>query len=704
MKARTALVLLLIMSACSTRSPRQDAPQFVAMNLAAHPDDEDGATMHYLRHARNIAVHSVIFTRGEGGQNEIGPELYEALGAIRSAETEAAARHLGTQVHFLNFKDFGYSKTATETFARWGGRDSVIAELVYMIRRLKPDIVFTNHDTVITGPRRQHGHHQVVGLAAYDAFALSADSTYHPDQLLEPGADLWQPARLFLRRFGGGGAYDAGLPVGDIHAATGESFASGAAEALGFHASQGMDQIAARVRQLDTMRFSMLRASDPVSLPLTDLYHGLSPRADRSFDMPYLIDSGRTETASLISDDSIAVPGQALVLSWGNLPADGLRWEFSGALDTTVWLREPGIRLHVPENAVLTRPARVFQYFRRVNHPPIVYAAYDGTGRQPVVAGYLPVEIAAPLHIESRRPSVRLHPGINEIPLQVHVFDRGLQNATIEATVMVDGRVLSDNVLEMALGGRGITGGIIPVSMPAVLPGADFEIILDGGTNQERLEGRAFDAVVAPGLRLGLIASYDDTMEEALRELGVDYVLVDLSEPQMDDLHTIVIDIRGYLVREDLRAHNQELLDWVRGGGHLVVSYHKTFEWNEAGWAPFPLELGRARVSEEDAVVTVKAPAQPLMTWPNVLGSEVWEGWVQERGLYFPQEWDDRYEELFCMADTGEPSHCGSTLLASVGDGTYLYTALAWYRQLGNHHAGALSAFANFISLPLYNE
>ena len=98
----------------------QDTAPLVVMNLAAHPDDEDGRTLTYYRNAKNAVAYSVIYTRGEGGQNEIGPELYEELGAIRTDETERAARILGTQTYFLNFKDFGYSKKASEAFEFWG--------------------------------------------------------------------------------------------------------------------------------------------------------------------------------------------------------------------------------------------------------------------------------------------------------------------------------------------------------------------------------------------------------------------------------------------------------------------------------------------------------------------------------------------------------------------------------------------------------
>ncbi|HMB93670.1 MAG TPA: PIG-L family deacetylase, partial [Rhodothermales bacterium] len=239
MRLALYLFLVVFLSACAveaqqapsqTKATQPDTLQaprpLVMMNLAAHPDDEDGTTMAYYRHAKNAIVHSVVFTRGEGGQNEIGPELYEALGAIRSDETERAARHLGTQVHFLNFSDFGYSKMADEAFELWGGRDRVTARLVYLIRKLKPDVLFTNHDTLTTGPNRQHGQHQAVGIAAYDAFELAADPTYHPEQLEEEDVDLWQPKRLFLRHWRSSESDDVQVPVGEVLASKGISAAA----------------------------------------------------------------------------------------------------------------------------------------------------------------------------------------------------------------------------------------------------------------------------------------------------------------------------------------------------------------------------------------------------------------------------------------------------------------------------------------------
>jgi hypothetical protein len=182
-------------------------------------------------------------------------------------------------------------------------------------------------------------------------------------------------------------------------------------------------------------------------------------------------------------------------------------------------------------------------------------------------------------------------------------------------------------------------------------------------------------------------------------------------------LHTVLVDIRAYLVRADLRAYNENLLDWVNRGGHMVVNYQKTFEWNEdssdpfnpqahnpSNLAPYPLQLSRDRVTREDAPVTVLLPDHPLFNTPNKIDSSLWSDWVQERGLYFPGTYDPAYLELFEMNDPDEASLRSSTLLASYGEGTYMYTALGWYRQLKEYHPGVYAFFANLISLPLVDE
>ncbi|MEX0600900.1 MAG: hypothetical protein WD205_09675, partial [Rhodothermales bacterium] len=239
-------------------------------------------------------------------------------------------------------------------------------------------------------------------------------------------------------------------------------------------------------------------------------------------------------------------------------------------------------------------------------------------------------------------------------------------------------------------------------------------------TTTDFVEAQVFDVNVPTALQVGVVESYDNTLAVALKELGVEYTLLDstdLAEGRFEGLHTIVVDIRAYLVRQDLRTHNDRLLDWLRSGGHLIVNYQKTFEWNAeypdpfdasvnnpGTFAPYPLVLGRDRVTRESAPVTLLTPDHALLTSPNAVEPGDWAGWVQERGLYFPESYDGRYTELFSLHDPGEDPLTSSTLLADVDRGTYLYTALVWYRQLKTYHPGAYKLFANMISLPFADD
>lgn len=732
---RLALLLCLLLSLpAAAQSP------LVVMNLAAHPDDEDGATLTYYRHARDAVAYSVIFTRGEGGQNEIGPQLYEALGALRTDETERAARVLGTQVFFLNFYDFGFSKHAAEAFAVWGGRDAVTARLVYLIRKLKPDVLFTNHDTVTVGPARQHGQHQAVGIAAYDAFALAADPAYHPEQLEEEGVDLWQPQRLFLRRWGGDEApADAIVPIGERDPSTGMTYGERAARALGEHASQGMDLFAGRLRGLQANRFVLLRsAGPPLPAQARDLAAGLAPNRQAAPSLPYRIDSGRLPPlpdGAFTLDDSVAVPGQRLRLRWqpALLPGSRLQWRFSGAVDTTLFLSDgtPAVAmLRVRPDAAPTVPPARYQYERFENHPPVHYALVRAGTDEVLAAGYLPLAVAPPAALVPPEGPLLLHGGVFAVPFEADVFSPAAAHLDVQAAVArtADRTVIAQAQHRIALSGPGRVAGSVPLTLPAALPEGDYTVTLTArpataqgpeAASTLAQPARAFTAAVPPNLRVGLVTSYDNTLAAALRTLGTEPVLLDsaaLAQGRFEGLHTIVVDIRAYLVRPDLRAHNDRLLAWVRQGGHLVVSYQKTFEWNPDyddpfvagrknpdGFAPYPLRLGRDRITYEDAPVTVLAPEHPLLRHPYPVDASTWAGWVQERGLYFPATYDGRYRELVSMHDPGEAPLRGGLLLAQVGRGTYLYTPLVWYRQLKELHPGTYRFFANLVSLPLFD-
>jgi LmbE family N-acetylglucosaminyl deacetylase len=162
------------------------------------PDDEDGTTLTVLRRKHGVHTVSLFSTYGEGGQNAVGPELYEQLGVIRAEETRKAAIIQGSEPYFLGMKDFGFSKSAEEAFKFWG-HDESLRRMVLKIRELRPDVIITNHDT-----SRGHGHHQATGQLILEAFDAAADPKRFPEQLAQ--VKPWQPQRLFVRGFGGANA------------------------------------------------------------------------------------------------------------------------------------------------------------------------------------------------------------------------------------------------------------------------------------------------------------------------------------------------------------------------------------------------------------------------------------------------------------------------------------------------------------------
>jgi LmbE family N-acetylglucosaminyl deacetylase len=218
---------------------------WTVMCVAAHPDDEDGATLTVLRRKYGAHTVTVFSTYGEGGQNATGPELYEELGAIRARETEEASRIQGSEAHFLGLQDFGFSKSSAEAFRFWG-REEALRRMVLKIRQLRPDVIITNHNTT-----SGHGHHQATGILILEAFDAAADPRRFPEQL-RGEVRVWQAQRLFVRLGSPGGAAnkaaeDEAARAGKLISVNrnerdevrGSTYAEQALSALQRHATQG---------------------------------------------------------------------------------------------------------------------------------------------------------------------------------------------------------------------------------------------------------------------------------------------------------------------------------------------------------------------------------------------------------------------------------------------------------------------------------
>jgi hypothetical protein len=211
-----------------------------------------------------------------------------------------------------------------------------------------------------------------------------------------------------------------------------------------------------------------------------------------------------------------------------------------------------------------------------------------------------------------------------------------------------------------------------------------------------------FKVDTAPGLNIGYVRGPGDTVPGAIEQLGIGVSLLspeDLASADLSRYDTIIVGVRAYEFRPDLVANQQRLIEYVRDGGTVIVQY-QTLASEGVTFTPYPVKLSRARVVDETAPVTILEPAHPIFRWPNRITEKDFGGWVQERGLYFLEHWDERFMPLLASHDPGEPPQRGGMVIAPYGKGQYVYTGYAWFRQLPAGVPGAFRVFANLLSLP----
>lgn len=633
------LRLLLIFLSFIPFGLSAEEKSLVVMGLAAHPDDEDGATLAYYANIKRVKTYSLIFTRGEGGQNEIGSSLYDDLADIRTRETFQAARIIGAETYFLNFRDFGFSKTAKETFNRWGGKDEVLSRLVYYIRKLRPDVIITNHDTITTKPNRQHGNHQAVGIAAFEAFEKAADSTFHPEQLVG-GVTTWQTSKLFFRLFRpddlANPAWRDSLVEIDLSAAidSTRSVLQLAAEALAKHRSQGMDKLSPAQFPwfFQPRRFLLIRSRQTFPFIKNDLLGGIAPTERPMFSLADL-----DEPAPPLFDLKIS-PG---VLLKELATEKELIVEKSPRYERTLFLN-----LQNRSNQIL---------------PVSLNISLNGTSllRKPYLfSGAQKSAIVDTLRLLLEKDTLAI-----------------LQRILVEAT---------------PLGVEAATLNLKPV--------------------QAEVELKPVQAAHNNKLNIGLVRTYDNTLQDLLDAFNIPFSLLDsfaLASGKLNKYSTIILDLRAFGYRGDLVRHYARLLEYVRGGGKVVCFYHKPQDWNNQGdsvngFAPYPLFITSERVTEENASVKLLSPSHPLFHFPNKIVSEDWQNWVQERSIYLPSaeiaKTSEKYLRLLEMSDENDVQPSTAILWAQYGKGDYAYVSLALYRQLRLFHQGAIKLFFNLIS------
>jgi len=210
------------------------------------------------------------------------------------------------------------------------------------------------------------------------------------------------------------------------------------------------------------------------------------------------------------------------------------------------------------------------------------------------------------------------------------------------------------------------------------------------------------DVKVAPGLNVGYIMGAGDDMPQSLVNLGINVHFLtaeDLASGNLSKFDAIILGVRTYAVREDLKTYNGRILDYVKNGGVVIVQYN-TPEYDH-NYGPYPYQMGSnpQEVTDEHSKVEILAPANPVFSWPNKITSKDFENWVEERGSKFLESWDAAYQPLLETHDPDQAPQKGGLVYAKYGKGVYIYNAYAFYRQMPEGVPGAYRIFANMVSL-----
>ena len=786
-----ALVVCVQLIAPPAQSQSDNAPlhqalldlqnPWTVLCVAAHPDDEDGSSLTVLRRKYGVHTVSLFSTFGEGGQNAVGPELYEELGVIRAHETVAASEVQGSEPYFLGFRDFGFSKSAEETFRAWGERE-MLRRMVLQIRRLRPDAIITNHDE-----NGGHGHHQATGRVVLQAFDAAADPQQFPEQLAQAG--VWQVQRLFVRSRGADAqAQMFTIDPNETDPVRRITYAQQALAGLQKHATQGPwpktvpaggGRISryALVKQAPNSPALPANAKTPLDglqlpeqvgsrftaptiegKPLTEFIERrlevlvalINARRRDAFTAPpdvvaldpprFRLMSSRLNKAlavasgvavNLSPEGSALVPGEKTTITAsisnngvGEIHIKQLKFRGLGlearpnVADKMLPGTETAARIEVttPKTTSFTVPAAEHLYDGRLFGEPLAAEAELSLEGITFTAGTeIHREVAPAVEIVEVEPAPYVTtPATSQKPLEFKVKLQNHLTTPFRGVLRVRGPSLETGK-EIDLQPQQVeTSNVVvrSLALTGLMQNTNVDVLVDLRNPKDPIAKRVVplvyaEAIVVAGRKVGYIPSSDKTLERALASLGVDakqLTIDDVAKADLSGFHTIIIDNRGYQAHPELIGLNNRLLKFAEDGGTLLVFYHRVNEWNpnpqrnRPQLAPYPIIVGDERVTQEDAPVTFLQPRNPLLRFPNRITQVDFANWVQERGLYFPSEWDPRYMAVLGTSDKGEPMLRGGLLVAPYGRGNYIYTSYVWYRQLRAGLPGGYRMFANLIS------
>ncbi len=783
--------------------------------IAAHPDDENTRLLAYLVNEKHVRAAYLSITRGDGGQNLIGSEQGPMLGLIRTQELLAARAIDGAEQFFTRARDFGYSKTAQETLQIWG-KDEVLADVVWVIRSLKPDVILTRFSPNDTDT---HGQHTAASLLAVEAFHAAADPKFHPEQLKYVAP--WQPRRLFWNngRWNAKPGDDTSrllkLDVGVYNPLLGMAYREMAAQSVSMHKSQGFGALAGRGGVVeyfqhlegDAAHQSIFDGIDFTwnRVPAGKRLNELLQKARQQFkpDAPHIVVptllEAEAELAAMPANPWKEYKRQQLfdvILACAGVLAEVTAADFSVAPGNEIKVKALAVNrspaqialreirfsdgsvakvdkplannepfqldqsLSVAKNAEFSNPYWLAQPpqpgLYRVANPTLIGLPEQATSLNAefvFTSGNRSLSVVRPVLFKWTDPVV----GERFRPMEIVPAVTVTPSATV---LMFPDR----NAKELRLvlkSGIGQTHGVLRPEVPAgwsvdpsSLPfrlekkGAEQEVSIrivpapaklseaQGGSSGATLRlvaevdgqklSRSFVQIDHPHipiqtlfpesevklvhvdlkkrkLELGYIPGPGDEVAAALRQVGYQVTILNdeaLSKEPLSQYDAIIVGVRAYNTNERLPFYHKKLMDYVAAGGTLVTQYNTSnfVSRAPAEMGPYSFEISRDRVTDETAAVTFEIPNHQVLRVPNKLTSADFEGWVQERGLYFAGKWDPHYEVPLSMHDPGESPKKGSLLVTRFGKGAFVYTGLAFFRQLPAGVPGAYRLLANLIA------
>lgn len=788
-----------------------------ALYIAAHPDDENTRLISYLSNEVKAKTAYLSLTRGDGGQNLIGPELRELLGVLRTQELLAARRVDGGQQFFTRANDFGFSKHPDETLKIWD-KEAVLGDVVWVIRNLKPDVIINRFDH--RTPGTTHGHHTSSAILSKEAFDLVNDKNAYPEQLQY--TDVWQPRRQFFNTgwwfYGSRENFEKAdktnllhFDVGVFYPMRGLSNNEIASMASSQHLCQGFGRITTRGSQDEYIEL----INGDLPKDKNNVFDGINTTwsrveggkaigkilyaVEKEFDfinpskhLPQLVKAykllqgienthWRKLKSKELEDLILAVTGFYLEASAETAYTDpgsnvSINIEAVNRSDAEIRLKSvelmetkkaitPNLIFHknnkenyeltleVPENTPHTSPYWLSKqgslgmytvdntaWIGKPETPrafhtnfTLEFNGYPISFVKPVVRRYSrpdkgelyrPFEILPKATVSmTDKVVIFADASSKEIPVKITAGKND-----ISGSVQLDypeGWQVSPSKIDFSIAQKGDEQTVIFKVVP---PSRESEgniaplVTVAGKVYSKELISIAYDhipqqSVLLPsktkvvrlniekaGEHIGYIVGAGDKVPESLEQIGYNVHFIDpttIQKGSLDKYDAIVVGIRAYNVVPELRFKQRFLLDYVNDGGNLVIQY------NTAGrrglgidnLAPYPITLSRDRVTNENSKVEILAKDHSLINFPNTISEEDFDGWVQERGLYFPNQWDKQFTPILSMNDQGENAKKGSLIIAPYGKGNYIYTGLSFFRELPAGVSGAYKLFANMLSI-----